>query len=294
MLRLSVAKKSKDKRTKEVKKSQKKDINLEAAPLETSKVKEQHNDSEANQNNKDVSNDKNKDRFIVLIFILTLFAFLVSFLAFLAANLEINLEQNTALPAPSLTSRQTSTAASSGSSQLALNAGSSINQSDLSVSSNSEMFSPVIRTNENTTSSLSVSSSSNVSEQNSATQSFSGEAVEDDQANTTQQGTVTSSVAGSSTKASYTFYAQKGESVSKLARKAIAQYLAETSTSLSAAQRLFIEVNLTNASNPVFLEIGESRSFSVDLVSDLVEQSKNLSQKSLNAWQRQANSVNYR
>lgn len=110
----------------------------------------------------------------------------------------------------------------------------------------------------------------------------------------TSEGRISEGSAGSTTAATYSFTASKGESVSKLARKAINQYLDERSVSLSRAQRLFMEVNLTNANNPVHMEIGEGRTFSVAQISSLYDQALNLSSGSLRAWERQAASVSFR
>lgn len=110
----------------------------------------------------------------------------------------------------------------------------------------------------------------------------------------TSSGSVSSGVAGSSTTASYTFTASRGESVSKLSRKAIHQYLQERGVALNRAQRLFMEVNLTNANNPKWMEIGETRTFSVSQISDLYNQSVGLSASQMKAWERQAATAGYR
>lgn len=111
---------------------------------------------------------------------------------------------------------------------------------------------------------------------------------------TTSEGRISEGNAGSTTSATYSFIAGRGESVSKLARKAINQYLEERGVTMSRAQRLFMEVNLTNANNPVHMEIGEGRTFSVSQISSLYDQALNLSSSSLRAWERQAASVSFR
>ncbi len=92
---------------------------------------------------------------------------------------------------------------------------------------------------------------------------------------------------------SYTQVAGTGDSVSWMARRAMYSYLADRGLSLSTAQRLFMEVTLTNASNPVYVQPGESRVFAASLLDSVYQQAVGLTQAQLNAWQAEATSVGY-
>jgi len=168
-----------------------------------------------------------------------------------------------------------------------------INNQVLPISSQPMPTSNLSTFSSNTKASIPLNSNSSASF-SSSTISSPIKASDQTQTGSVQSGSVTSGIAGSSTNASYTFTAAKGESVSKLARKALNQYLAERGVALNPAQRLFMEVTLTNANNPKFMEIGETRTFSVAQLSATYIQAANLSARQLSAWGKQAAKARYR
>jgi cytoskeletal protein RodZ len=92
---------------------------------------------------------------------------------------------------------------------------------------------------------------------------------------------------------SYSYSAEPGQGVSHLARKAIRDYLGATGRQLSTAQRLFMEVTLTNQHNPVYLALGESRTFAAATMDAVYNEAAALAPYQVSAWQEQVNASGY-
>jgi hypothetical protein len=93
---------------------------------------------------------------------------------------------------------------------------------------------------------------------------------------------------------SFKVAARRGESVSILARRAIAAYLSARGQKLDPTQRLFMEVNLTNSHNPTsVIHVGETRTFDKSELDNLREQAENLGSR-YRAWNRQVQISGYR
>jgi hypothetical protein len=76
---------------------------------------------------------------------------------------------------------------------------------------------------------------------------------------------------------SYSEAAQVGEGVTHLARRALHSFLADRSvTDLSAAHRIFAEDYVAKNSSPVYLGIGEGRTFSTSLLDEAVTNARAL------------------
>lgn len=73
-------------------------------------------------------------------------------------------------------------------------------------------------------------------------------------------------------------YAEKGEGITHLARKALGRYTSEVdlSVNLSNEQKIYIEDYLQNRTGTKGLEIGESTSFSKDLIKEAISASQKL------------------
>lgn len=75
----------------------------------------------------------------------------------------------------------------------------------------------------------------------------------------------------------YTEVAQVGEGVTHLARRAFAAYAKDKSISdLTAEHKIYIEDYLAKASNPVLLDIGNSRTFSTTMVDEAIASARTL------------------
>ncbi len=91
----------------------------------------------------------------------------------------------------------------------------------------------------------------------------------------------------------FSYAAARNEGVSHQARKAIRDYLNVTGNSLSLAQRLFMEVTLQNSHNPVYMEIGEGRIFTLGEMDSAFASASALSSYQISAWQNQVNAAHY-
>lgn len=84
------------------------------------------------------------------------------------------------------------------------------------------------------------------------------------------------------TASSFVETAQKGDGTTKLARRALANYLEKNpDTSLTAEHKIYIEDYLRRQVKNGSLKIGESREFSKDTIIKAIEKSKSLSDKQL-------------
>ena len=88
--------------------------------------------------------------------------------------------------------------------------------------------------------------------------------------------------ASKETGSSFVETAQKGDSTTKLARRALANYLEKTpDASLTAEHKIYIEDYLRRQVKNGRLGIGESREFSKDSITKAVEKSKTLTERQL-------------
>ncbi len=70
--------------------------------------------------------------------------------------------------------------------------------------------------------------------------------------------------------------AQKGEGITHLARHALAEYLKDAGTTLTAEQKIYAEDYVQNKTGSEILEIGEKLSFSTDLLKEAVQKAETL------------------
>ena len=88
--------------------------------------------------------------------------------------------------------------------------------------------------------------------------------------------------ASKETESSFIETAAKGDSTTKLARRALANYLEKSpDTSLSAEHKIYIEDYLRRQVENGRIGIGESREFSKDTITKAIEKSKGLTEKQL-------------
>jgi len=107
-----------------------------------------------------------------------------------------------------------------------------------------------------------------------------GETVSQAQPGTQPQAPPTE--ASQETANSFVETAQKGDSTTKLARRALANYLEKTpDTSLTAEHKIYIEDYLRRQVENGRLNVGESREFSKDNIANAVEKSKALTENQL-------------
>lgn len=85
----------------------------------------------------------------------------------------------------------------------------------------------------------------------------------------------------------------KGDSKTTTARRAIAEYLKETTTELTAGQRLFMETNLRRALTDVRLKVGESVEFKKETIASLVTEAKALKATTLAKWEIYAKGIKF-
>jgi hypothetical protein len=94
------------------------------------------------------------------------------------------------------------------------------------------------------------------------------------------------------TESSFMETAAKGDGTTKLARRALANYLEKnTDTSLSAEHKIFIEDYLRRQVSNGKLKIGDTREFSKDMIAKAIEKSKGLNDKQLKNLQKYAQKV---
>lgn len=142
-----------------------------------------------------------------------------------------------------------------------------------------------------TASSESVSSEETASSEESSSSASSSEASES--TDTTVEGSVNGDGISFDMPTEFAYTAGNNEGVAHQARKAIRDYLEVTGNSLSLAQRLFMEVTLQNSHNPVYMEIGEGRIFTLGEMDSAFASASTLSSYQINAWQNQVNAAHY-
>jgi len=91
----------------------------------------------------------------------------------------------------------------------------------------------------------------------------------------------------------FEFTAQPGDSYSLMARKAVQINGFETSTSLTQAQIIYVETNLTKLASSPKLNLGEKISISKELVKQWSEKAKELTDAQQANWQVFANNANF-
>lgn len=92
---------------------------------------------------------------------------------------------------------------------------------------------------------------------------------------------------------SFEYTAQPGDSYSLIARKAVQVNGFETSTSLSEAQIIYVESNLTVLAGSPELEVGEKVSISKELVRQWSDKAKELTDAQQALWQVYADNANF-
>ena len=75
--------------------------------------------------------------------------------------------------------------------------------------------------------------------------------------------------------------AQKGDSITTLARKAVEEYLEDKGVELTKEHRIYIEDYIQNSIGDYQLKIGQEIEISKDLIAEAVEKSQQLSQEQL-------------
>jgi len=85
----------------------------------------------------------------------------------------------------------------------------------------------------------------------------------------------------------------KGDSRALLARKALIEYLKETSETLSKGQKLFIEETLRRKLDNPKLLIGEVAEFNVEDIKTAIAQAKQLTQFQLQKWEELAEKAGF-
>lgn len=82
----------------------------------------------------------------------------------------------------------------------------------------------------------------------------------------------------------YAYEAQRGDSYSLIARKAVQTFGLKHGVDLSEAQIIFAETNLTKGAGSPLLDIGQSVEISEATIEDVVERAGELSDDKLDAW----------
>jgi hypothetical protein len=109
---------------------------------------------------------------------------------------------------------------------------------------------------------------------------------------TTPQAAVVSPESSQETEAAFVETASKGDSTTKMARRALANYLEKNpDSSLTAEHKIYIEDMLRREVKDGRLRVGESREFSKNAIANAVEKSKTLSESQLKNLQKYANRV---
>ncbi|MFA5925488.1 MAG: hypothetical protein WC831_01010 [Parcubacteria group bacterium] len=111
-------------------------------------------------------------------------------------------------------------------------------------------------------------------------------------AETTQQNEAVTAPASQETGSSFVETAAPGDGTTKLARRALANYLEKNpDTSLTAEHKIYIEDYLRRQVPNGKLAIGATREFSKGMIANAIEKSKNLNEKQLQNLQKYANAV---
>lgn len=91
----------------------------------------------------------------------------------------------------------------------------------------------------------------------------------------------------------YEYVAQPGDSYTKMARKAAQTYGLKFDVSLTSAQIIFVETNLTQVAGSPLLELGEEVAIDEAVVGEWVEAAGELSDSEEAAWAAYAPSVDF-
>ncbi|MDI6777826.1 MAG: hypothetical protein QMD77_01420 [Patescibacteria group bacterium] len=103
---------------------------------------------------------------------------------------------------------------------------------------------------------------------------------------------VSSAETSQETENSFIETAVKGDSTTKLARRALANYLEKNpDTSLTAEHKIYVEDMLRRQVSNGRIKVGDSREFSKNMISNAVEKSKGLSDKQLQNLEKYSSKV---
>ena len=106
--------------------------------------------------------------------------------------------------------------------------------------------------------------------------------TKDEESETNGAGEEPATVSSENGKA-YTVSAEEGDGITNLARKALRKYLEENSVSdISNEQKIYIEDYLQNKTGGEFLALGETRSFSGNLIEEAIDMSRGLNNNDIN------------
>ena len=117
--------------------------------------------------------------------------------------------------------------------------------------------------------------------------------AEEAQTESTQQTSQEATTSTADTVEVFSFVAQKGDSYTKMARKAVQIFGIDNKVDLSGAQIVFVETNLTKLASSPELKLGETVSISKTTVSEWVEKAKQLTDAQKSLWQVYANRVDF-
>jgi len=118
-----------------------------------------------------------------------------------------------------------------------------------------------------------------------------------DQQQTAEQSTPEGDTKGMSTEedkqTSYRYTAQRGDSYTKMARKAIQAYTKQHNLTITPAGIIFAETNLTKLAGSPRLEIGQQVEFAEEALKQWAEKAQTLTAAQQTAWNRYVPSVNF-
>jgi hypothetical protein len=125
-----------------------------------------------------------------------------------------------------------------------------------------------------------VDNSSQTTEESNETTSEAAEEAADEAVSAEEATTTTEATAET-----YSFIAQKGDSYTKMARKAVQIFGLDNKVDLSGAQIVYVETNLTQLANSPELDLGEAVTISKTTVGEWVEKAKQLTNAQKALWQ---------
>lgn len=91
----------------------------------------------------------------------------------------------------------------------------------------------------------------------------------------------------------FIYTAQSGDSYSLMARKAVQSYLAETKTTLTNAQIIFAETNLTQLAKSPFLEVNQKVTIAKSTLKEWSEKARSLTKDQESLWNVYAQYANF-
>lgn len=91
----------------------------------------------------------------------------------------------------------------------------------------------------------------------------------------------------------FNYVAQVGDSYTKMARKAVQTYGIDNEVSLSEAQIVFAETNITLVSGSSLLDLGQEVQIDKSVVQEWVEKAQELSDEEQSAWSQYVDNVNF-